>query len=411
MIDSQDVSKEELEVLKGDAVGNNLCSSKWIINTLMSLLKVDENGWTEELENQLCTLWDLSTEGEVVSYLLSQNFLQIAKYLLTICDEPRFIEIVLGIIGNVCCNDEAMDAVGCDQELIKQILSHLESSDSLILIQLIRILQLIAWKIRQNPQSNWVAHLTKCEFFGATIIFILKSSTNDNLLITTMNLLEFISQINLLKKLFKINDLIPALLESFAQVLPEGKTSLSELTFVQHWLAVLIVVMESGSLTFEDYENDERFLKLMDIIYRILKPYNKSYNLYSIQQQSANIIYDAMRVLLSFRRCNVNIPTRIDYIIAILIFSLKTVLEANEEKKMRELDPNELNDLLDYIIKYWLYIIESCTSEQIVAILDLCDNEVRECLISFAQSKMISEMLDKVKKVVTVFEKSKKDTF
>jgi len=40
MIDSQDVSKEELEVLKGDAVGNNLCSSKWIINTLMSLLKV-----------------------------------------------------------------------------------------------------------------------------------------------------------------------------------------------------------------------------------------------------------------------------------------------------------------------------------------------------------------------------------
>ena len=146
----------------------------------------------------------------------------------------------------------------------------------------------------------------------------------DNLLITTMNLLEFISQINLLKKLFKINDLIPALLESFAQVLPEGKTSLSELTFVQHWLAVLIVVMESGSLTFEDYENDERFLKLMDIIYRILKPYNKSYNLYPIQQQSANIIYDAMRVLLSFRRCNVNIPTRIDYIIAILIFSLKT---------------------------------------------------------------------------------------
>jgi len=82
------------------------------------------------------------------------------------------------------------------------------------------------------------------------------------------------------------------------------------------------------------------------------------------------------------------------------------VLEANEEKKMRELDPNELNDLLDYIIKYWLYIIESCTSEQIVEILGLCDNEVRECLISFTQSKMISEMLDKVKKVVTVFEKN-----
>ena len=146
----------------------------------------------------------------------------------------------------------------------------------------------------------------------------------DNLLISTMSLLEFISQIKLLEKLFKINDLIPGLLESFAQILSEGKTSLSELTFVQNWLAVLIAIIESGSLSFEDYENDDRFFKLMDIMYRILKPYNKSYNLYPIQQQSANIIYDAMRVLLIFRRCNVNIPTRIDCIIAILIFSLKT---------------------------------------------------------------------------------------
>lgn len=40
MIDSQDVSEQELEVLRGDAVGNNLCSSKWIINTLKSLCEV-----------------------------------------------------------------------------------------------------------------------------------------------------------------------------------------------------------------------------------------------------------------------------------------------------------------------------------------------------------------------------------
>lgn len=40
MIDSQDVSEQELEVLRGDAVGNSLCSSKWIINTLMSLCEV-----------------------------------------------------------------------------------------------------------------------------------------------------------------------------------------------------------------------------------------------------------------------------------------------------------------------------------------------------------------------------------
>jgi len=48
----------------------------------------------------------------------------------------------------------------------------------LILIQLIRILQLVACKIRQNPQSNWVAHFMECEFLGDSITFMLKNSTN-----------------------------------------------------------------------------------------------------------------------------------------------------------------------------------------------------------------------------------------
>jgi len=71
------------------------------IHNNSDIFQVDENGWTEELENQLCTLWDLSTEGEVVSYLLSQNFLQIAKYLLTICDEPRFIVRFIYLYHNI----------------------------------------------------------------------------------------------------------------------------------------------------------------------------------------------------------------------------------------------------------------------------------------------------------------------
>lgn len=144
-----------------------------------------------------------------------------------------------------------------------------------------------------------------------------------------MNLLESMSQINhennFLEKLFKVDNLIPALLESFMQVIREGKTSYSELTFVQHWLAVLIAIMESGSLKFEDdYENDEKFSKLMNIMYIILKPCTKSYNLYPIRQLSANMIYDAVRVLLGFHRCNINVPPRLDRIVAILIFSLKT---------------------------------------------------------------------------------------
>lgn len=144
-----------------------------------------------------------------------------------------------------------------------------------------------------------------------------------------MNLLESISEIrvnegNFLEKLFKIDDLIPALLESFTQIISMREPNYSEWTFAKHWLAVLIAIMESGSLKFEDYENDERFLKLMEIMYRILKSYKKSHNLFPIRQPGANMIYDAVRILLSFHRCDVNVPPRIDRIIATIIFSLKT---------------------------------------------------------------------------------------
>jgi len=157
-------------------------------------------------------------------------------------------------------------------------------------------------------------------------------SVVDDLLIGVMKFLDSISEVRLLnenhflEKLFKIDNLIPALLESFMQVTSTKKPSYSEWTFAKHWLAVLIAIMESGSLKFEDYENDERFSKLMEIMYKILKPCRKSHNLYPIHQLGANIIYDAVRVLLSFHRCDVNVPSRINRIIVAIIFSLKTGL-------------------------------------------------------------------------------------
>lgn len=50
-----------------------------------------ENDWTEDVENQLCMLWDLSMEGEVVSYLMSYDFPKIATNILENHDQPRLI--------------------------------------------------------------------------------------------------------------------------------------------------------------------------------------------------------------------------------------------------------------------------------------------------------------------------------
>lgn len=413
MLHSEDLSEQELETLRGDAIGNNLCSSKWIINTLMSLCKIHENGWTEDLENQLCILWDLSMEGEVVSFLMSHDFPKIAKNILENYDQPRFIEIILGIIGNICCNNEAIDTIGSDKDLVTQILNRLTSDDTLILVQLLRILQSITWNIRENPQSNWVAHFTECEFFGDTIIFMLNNSINDDLLMAAIHFLESISHTNLphkdsfLKELFKIDDLIRALLESFMQVISVEKLSYSktEIIFIEHWLGVLIVVIELGSLKFEDLENDKNFSKLMDIIYRILKPYKESHNLFPIKELNANVINETMRVLLSFHSCDVNISPKIDYIIATITFHLQIDSDAEKE----ELDPeNLMSTLLHSLNQYWLHIIGLCSNNYIAEVFHQCKHEVREYLINLVQSnsKVAPEVLEKVKKAAATCEES-----
>ncbi|XP_072746051.1 uncharacterized protein [Anoplolepis gracilipes] len=413
MLNSEDLSEQELETLRGDAVGNNLCSGKWIISTLMSLCELHQNGWTEELENRLCILWDLSAEEEVVSYLMSHDFPKIAKNILDIYDQPRLIEIILGIIGNVCCNNEAIDTISCDRDLVTQILNRLTSDDTLILIQLLRILQLITWKIRKNPQSNWVAHFTECEFFGDSIIFMLNSSTNDDLLMATMNFLESTSHISVphkdsfLKEFFKIDNLIHALLESFMQVISVEKLSYSkvEMIFIEHWLKVLIVIIELGSLKFADCENDENFSKLMDIMYRILKPYEESHILFPIEELNANVINETIRILLSFHCCDVDIPPKIDYVITTIIFYLKTDSDARKE----ELNPDEeLISILSHSLnQYWLQIIGFCTSNYITEILHQCKHEVRRYLIDLAESdsKVTPEVFEKLKKAAAAFEK------
>ncbi|XP_071557852.1 protein saal1-like isoform X2 [Temnothorax nylanderi] len=418
MIDSQDVSEQELEVLRGDALSNNLCSSKWIIKTLMSLCEIDKHGWTKELEDQLCILWDLSMEGEVVSHLISYDFPNIAKNTLMTSDEPRLIEIILGIIGNVGSSDEAFNTILRDRELVTQILRHLTSADSLILIQLMRILKSIFWQITAHESEDFLtAYLTECEFFGDSIIFILKSSTNDDLLTGTMNMLESVCNVDQLviesfwEKLFKIDDLFSAMLESFRQVISRRKTSQFEWKFAEHWLGVLTDIMDctsgfkSTECKFSEFKidkTDEKFLKLMEIMYRILKPCKKSYNLYPIREGGANMIYDITHILLCLRCCDVNDP-RLDCILATIFFSLKTVSESDSKNNQ---DPEELiAELLDYLNRYWLHMIKICTSKQIVVILRLCKREVREYLISFVQShpKATLEALHKMKKVVKYF--------
>ncbi|XP_024878127.1 uncharacterized protein LOC112458623, partial [Temnothorax curvispinosus] len=384
-MNSQSVSKRELEAFRGDAVGNDndLHSSKWVNDTLKSLNEIGKNSWTKELEDQLCALWYLTNlKGDVISHLMLYDFPKIAKRVLVISTEPRLIEIILGIIGNVCSSDKAaIDTIGRDRELVTQILSYLKSDNSLILIQLVKILKEMSDQIIKKARSVWVAYFTKCAFFGDCIISILMTSTNDELLTGTMDLVASIfigarlaKKNKLWEKLFKIDQFIVAMLESFTGIMAREtrtmrETSRFEWKFAYNWLGCLnlIIIDPNHVVEGEICDNGEMLLKLLEIIYRILEPCNKLHNLYPIREASAFLIYNATCILSSIINYNVNVG-EINHILATITFSLRMV---SESRFKEELDPEELvPGLSNYLDKYWSRMshINRQTDQQIAEI-------------------------------------------
>lgn len=48
-----------------------------------------EVGWSQALESDLCMLWDMTIEKDIVLYLLNNEFLRMAEFTLRISDKAR----------------------------------------------------------------------------------------------------------------------------------------------------------------------------------------------------------------------------------------------------------------------------------------------------------------------------------
>lgn len=387
MLDSKQFDNTELGTMKGDSIGDTVYSAKWIINTLIALSKVQEDGWTEELENDLCILWDMTAEKDIAMYLFENDFLKIVEAALEVSTEPRLTEILLGIIGNMCCQPGILDSVGNNKQLVKTIWSNLLSDDTESLLQVFRLLQTVVWDIQKNPESQWVANIKECDFFSDIVIFVLNSSTNNDLLITTLNLLLSISQLDdtsLLLELFNPEKLVSALVEFFMQVIPQQKTHFSEtvLKTIEKWLTVLNIVMKFRGTTINN-ENNIDITKLMDIILKILQPYKHKSNLIPIDENSALCIQECIEVILDIQRTETRIIPEINGMIVTIICKLKS---AGQDEFQSHLD-DVTSELIDYLERYWVEMLGTYTTDYIKDILLACDKQVANNLVDFIKKR------------------------
>ncbi|XP_021929302.1 uncharacterized protein LOC110834446 isoform X2 [Zootermopsis nevadensis] len=142
--------------MRGDAIGNTLYSECWVIKILMKLTKFSSEDWSEDMETELCLLWDMTIEPDVVELLMQHNFLDLTSRIIHHTNIPRLMEILVGIIGNLTCVPRVRKEIARKVDIIRMLLELLSMPDVPTLLQLMRLLQACFWDLR-NTEENTVS--------------------------------------------------------------------------------------------------------------------------------------------------------------------------------------------------------------------------------------------------------------
>ncbi|XP_046598644.1 protein saal1 isoform X1 [Neodiprion lecontei] len=387
VMDASDISESEMETLRGDTIGDTMYSAKWTINVLISLSNVCETGWSDTLESELCLLWDMAAEKDVTIFLEKCDFLKIVEVSFNVSSEPRLTEILMGILGNMCCQSNVIQTVAERQELVSLLFNLLSTDDPETLIQLLRLLRVAVWDIqlqeRRDVISPWLEHFKNYEVLGSSLVFILNSSTNDDLLIAAIDLIQAISTTDLsdedlLESLIGVDELLPALIESFTQLIPkqDGNHTRSELRVIENWLTILDNLLEDNYLILGEEQYSNHFVGVLDILLRILQPYVKSHNLLPLDEISAVCIRDCVKLILSFQQHKLPVGPEFIFIIVTILFYLKSGNQSTDSETDSDKSENNERELSEYLEKYWFKILAMSDVEHLQDVLQMCEDSI-----------------------------------
>ncbi|KAL3270005.1 hypothetical protein HHI36_009062 [Cryptolaemus montrouzieri] len=215
-MDDKEESPKEFELgieqkLKGDVIGDTMYTQRFVLTTL---LKLKNPKWDKALEDDLCFLWDSTLEKQVCEYLMEIDFPSIACCVIleyNTLEYGRLIEILVGILANI---STAICQIPLKNEQIDTILNLLTSTDSLILIQVMRFIVAYYYS---NPafltcdRAEDISHLFK---------FVFRSSTNFDLVQKTLEALAKIT-INFKENMFFDSEIVQLSLKACVRLLTE----------------------------------------------------------------------------------------------------------------------------------------------------------------------------------------------
>ncbi|XP_040844399.1 protein SAAL1 isoform X2 [Ochotona curzoniae] len=186
---------EEDGVAGGDCIGSTVYSKHWLFGVLSGLIQIvspessrsgsdDEDPQVEldeEVENDICRVWDMSMDEDVALFLQEFKAPDIFMGVLAKSKCPRLREICVGILGNMACFQEICVSISSDQNLGQVLLNCLYDSDPPTLLETSRLL--LTCLSQTEVASVWVERIREHPAIYDSICFIMSSSTNVDLLV------------------------------------------------------------------------------------------------------------------------------------------------------------------------------------------------------------------------------------
>ncbi|UXI15598.1 ruvB-like 1 [Sarcoptes scabiei] len=150
-----------------DSIGETIFSKQWLIQRLIKLMKIVASEISNNVENadeddvelcqdlgnhreidefieqDLCILWDMSSNVDVQECLIEHKAEKLLSMAVLQTQKPRLAEICIGILANLCHNEQISNSILSEKEFCLNILSLLSSSDVPFLLQLIRFINTI----------------------------------------------------------------------------------------------------------------------------------------------------------------------------------------------------------------------------------------------------------------------------
>ncbi|CAB3248186.1 unnamed protein product [Arctia plantaginis] len=175
--------------IAGDVIGDTAYSERFVLKILLKLanlntLKDEIN--EKSFEDDLCILWDMTAEKDVVLFLQKHDVLKLFHFALPVIEIPRIIEIIVGIIANMCCLRVVVRVLMKMERLLHMVISYISNNDdSLLLVQLLRLVSACLFLANDEELSIWMDIFTSIDYSSA-LYFILKNSSHKDLLVTAL---------------------------------------------------------------------------------------------------------------------------------------------------------------------------------------------------------------------------------